>query len=153
MQSVIHSLCRNISGGGHVHSIHEGPWLREAVHSTEISQVGTTPILYMRDLGWERCRDVVDTVGAHSYLLPINISHPWAPPHFQVPAPRLSPWRLGFLWQTSSLCLHARQASNNRELLPLNWRWEPVASCHSSPTPLAREPWEVVHTTSQNFSL
>ena len=29
MQSVIHSLCRNIPGGGHVHSIHEGPWLRE----------------------------------------------------------------------------------------------------------------------------
>ena len=23
------SLCRNISGGGHVHCIHEGPWLRE----------------------------------------------------------------------------------------------------------------------------
>ena len=90
-------LCRNILGGGHVHSIHEGPWLREVVHATETSQVVVMSILSMRDLGWERCRDVAHTVGAHSYLLPINIYHPWASPHFQVPASRLSPWRLGFL--------------------------------------------------------
>lgn len=105
------SLHRNIPGGDHVHSIYEGPWLREV----------------------QRC-------GRHCGcpLLPINIYHPWAPPHFQVPASRLSPWRLGFLWQTSSLCLHARQASNTRGSLPLSWQWEPAASCLSSPTPLAR---------------
>lgn len=51
MQSVIHSLCRNIPGGGHIQSIHERPWLREAVHSAEIFQVVVTSTVYMRDLG------------------------------------------------------------------------------------------------------
>ena len=51
MQSVIHSLCRNTPGGGHIHSIHEGPWLRGEVYSAETSQVVVMSILSMKGLG------------------------------------------------------------------------------------------------------
>ena len=36
-------------------------------------------------------------VGKVMSLLTISIYHPWAPPLFQVPASRLSPWSLDFL--------------------------------------------------------
>ena len=104
-------LCRNIPGGGHIHSIHEGPWLRGEVYSAETPQVVVAPTLSMKDLGWER----QFTLQKH----PRWWSHP------------LYPWRT-LVERGSSLCRNILDGGHIHSIHERPWLREVVYSAEIS---------------------
>lgn len=96
-------------------------WL---IQSAEVSQV-----VSCSHYGWEALFERGAVLGRTPSVPTLTpqcslSTHTASPP---VPASRFFPWRLGFLWQTSSLCLHTRETNNAGESSPPHPHAHPTA--------------------------